>query len=219
MNTLENLSKYIDHTLLKPSATKKEIEILCNQAIEYNFMSVCINPVHVSFCSKILKKSNIKICTVIGFPLGANKLIQKCIETSIAIDEGAQEIDMVMNIGSFKDKNYEFVLSEIQSVVQAANKNIVKVIIETGLLNRYEIIKACNIINDSEAHFIKTSTGFIKGEATIQSVKLIKQNITTKKKIKASGGIKTLSKVKDMLNAGANRIGTSSSVQIMRDII
>ena len=218
MNTLQNLSKYIDHTLLKPSATKKEIEILCNQAIKYNFMSVCINPIHVSFCSKILNNSNIKICTVIGFPLGANKSNQKCIETSNAINEGAQEIDMVMNIGAFKDKNYEFVLSEIQSIVQAANNNIVKVIIETGLLNKYEIIKACNIINNSKADFIKTSTGFIKEGATIQKIKLIKKYIIPEKKIKASGGIKTISKVRDMLNAGANRIGTSASIKIMEAI-
>ena len=143
------ISKYIDHTLLKPSATKKEIETLCNQAIEYNFISVCINPIHVSFCSKILKNTDIKICTVVGFPLGANKSIQKCTETAIAIDDGAKEIDMVINIGSLKDENFSFVLSEIQSVVQSANKNIVKVIIETGLLNRYEIIKACNIIISS----------------------------------------------------------------------
>ena len=219
MNSLEKLSKYIDHTLLKPSATKKEIDILCNQALEYNFMSVCINPVHVSFCSKILNKSNIKICTVVGFPLGANKLIQKCAETSAAIDEGAKEIDMVMNIGSFKDKNYDFVLSEIQSVVLSANKNIVKVIIETGLLSRSEIIRACNIVNDSDAHFIKTSTGFAKKELTVSDIKLIKKNITSKKKIKASGGIKTLSKLRGMLDAGANRIGTSSGVQIMKELL
>jgi len=213
------LSKYIDHTLLKPSATKKDIEILCNQAIKYDFKSVCVNPVYVSLCSNVLNKSNIKICTVVGFPLGANKSIQKCAEASIAIDEGAKEIDMVMNIGSFKDKDYEFVLSEIQSIVLSSKKNIVKVIIETGLLNKSEIIRACNIVNDSGAHFIKTSTGFIQGNnTTVEDIELINKHMASNKKIKASGGIKTLSEFNNMLEAGADRIGTSSGVKIMREI-
>ena len=219
MKITTKISKYIDHTLLKPSATKKEINILCQEAIRYKFISVCVNPIHVSFCSKILSKSNIKICAVVGFPLGANKLNQKCLETSAAVNDGAEEIDMVMNIGSFKDGNYEYVLSEIQSVVLSAENKIVKVIIETGLLNKDEIIKACNIINDSDAHFIKTSTGFVNGGNTsIENVELIKKNISSKKKIKASGGIKTLLQLRNMLDAGADRIGTSSGVQIMKEI-
>jgi deoxyribose-phosphate aldolase len=219
MKFITKISKYIDHTLLKPSATKKEIKNLCQEAIKYEFISVCVNPIHVSFCSKILSKSNIKICTVVGFPLGASKLNQKCSETSTAVNDGAEEIDMVMNIGSFKDGNYEYVLSEIQSVVLSAENKIVKVIIETGLLNKDEIIKACNIVNDSDAHFIKTSTGFINGgNASIENVELIKQNISSKKKIKASGGIKTLLQLRDMLDIGADRIGTSSGVQIMKEI-
>ncbi len=219
MKITTKISKYIDHTLLKPSATKKEINILCQEAIRYKFISVCVNPIHVSFCSKILSKSDIKICTVVGFPLGANKLNQKCSEASIAVNDGADEIDMVMNIGSFKDGNYEYVLSEIQSVIFSAKNKIVKIIIETGLLNKDEIIKACNIVNDSDAHFIKTSTGFINGgNVSIEDVELIKQNISFKKKIKASGGIKTLVQLKNMLDVGADRIGTSSGVQIIEEI-
>ena len=219
MNNKNKLPQHIDHTLLKPSATKNEVEMLCNQAIEYNFMSVCVNPVHVSFCSEILHNTNIKICTVVGFPLGANKLIQKCAETSIAINEGATEIDMVMNIGSFKDENYEFVLLEIQAVVQSAKKNIVKVIIETDLLNKNEIIKVCKIVNDSDAHFIKTSTGFSGGNgATLENIELIKKHIGPNKKIKASGGIKTLAQLRSMIDVGADRIGTSSGVKILNEI-
>ena len=219
MKFITKISKYIDYTLLKSSATEKEIKILCQEAIKYQFITVCVNPIHVPFCSKILSKSNIKICAVVGFPLGANKLNQKCLETSAAVNDGAEEIDMVMNIGSFKDGNYEYVLSEIQSVIFSAKNKIVKIIIETGLLNKDEIIKACNIVNDSDAQFIKTSTGFINGgNASIEDVEVIKQNILSKKKIKASGGIKTLLQLRNMLDAGADRIGTSSGVQIMKEI-
>ena len=212
-------SKFIDHTLLKPSATKNEIKKLCQEALHYNFMSVCINPIYVSYCSTILKHSDIKICTVIGFPLGVNTTKQKMKEAIQAINDGANEIDMVMNIGYFKDNNYTKVKQEIDSVISVSKNNIVKVIIETDLLNRDEIIKVCQIIEKTKTNFIKTSTGFYPIGATINNIDLIKKSIQKKNLyIKASGGIKSFLKFKKMIDAGATRIGTSSSLNIMNEL-
>ncbi|MBC8310777.1 MAG: deoxyribose-phosphate aldolase [Candidatus Marinimicrobia bacterium] len=218
MKIVNPLSKLIDHTLLKPIATQIDIKNLCMEAIDYEFMSVCVNPVHVALCAKFLEYVDVKTCTVVGFPLGANSINHKCSEASIAVTDGATEVDMVMNIGAFKEKDYRYVLREIHSVVQTVGDCMVKVIIETGWLNEEEIIQACKIINDSEAHFIKTSTGFKDGgNATIQNIELINNYIDKSKKIKASGGIRTLAQLNGMVNAGAHRIGTSSGIDILNE--
>lgn len=211
-----NYSKMIDHTLLKADATKEMITKIITEAKEYNFASVCINPTWVSYCVRALKDSDVKVCTVIGFPLGANTSAVKAYETRDAISNGADEIDMVINIGALKDGNTELVLNDIKAVVEAAAGNCVKVIIETCLLTDEEIITVCNLAKEAKADFVKTSTGFSTGGATVKDVSLMKQTVGNELEIKASGGIKTITDMKDVITAGATRIGTSSGCNLVK---
>lgn len=212
---MKNIAKLIDHTLLKPTATKEQLTKLCNEAKQYGFASVCVNPSNVAFCADLLKDSNVPVCTVIGFPLGATSTLAKYAEVKHALQDGATEFDMVINIGALKDQDLQTVYSDIYSVVQAADGNIVKVIIETCLLTEEEKIVACNLALEAGAQFVKTSTGFSSGGATIEDIKLMRETVGKDMGVKASGGIKTLADLNAMVEAGANRIGTSSGVAIL----
>ena len=213
------IAKMIDHTNLKGDATIKDIEKLCEEAKKYGFASVCVNPSYVPFSKDILKDTDIKVCTVVGFPLGANTSKIKFFETTDAVKNGADEIDMVINIGALKSSLDDEVKSDIVGVVAAAEGKIVKVIIETGLLNENEKLRACKACEEAGANFVKTSTGFGVSGATIEDIKLIKGNIGSNMGIKASGGIKDLKTALNMIDAGATRIGTSSGVQIIEELI
>lgn len=212
-----NLNKYIDHTNLKPDATMENIEKLCDEAIKYGFKSVCVNPFYVDFCARKLKNTGVLVCTVVGFPLGQNKTEIKCFETKEAIKNGATEIDMVINIGALKDRELEYVYNDIKEVVKAADGKTVKVIIETCLLTDEEKEIACQLAVEANADFVKTSTGFSTGGATIEDVKLMYNIVDGKAKVKASGGIKTIDDVKNMISSGAKRIGTSNAVNIINN--
>lgn len=213
-----NIASKIDHTLLKADAHKDSIVKLCEEAMEYEFATVCINPYYVSLCSKLLKNSNVKVATVIGFPLGANTSQVKAFETKDAIKNGAREIDMVINIGALKNKEYDRVLEDIEEVVKAAKDGaIVKVIIETALLTDEEKIKACELSKKAGADYVKTSTGFSTAGATISDVKLMKSVVGQDMGVKASGGIRDFETAKAMIEAGANRLGTSSGIKIIED--
>lgn len=205
----------IDHTNLKPDATLQDIEKLCNEAKEYSFASVCVNPSNVRFASELLKDENISVCTVVGFPLGANTSKIKFFETKDAVESGASEIDMVINMGTLKSGLDDNVKEDINGVIVAAGGNIVKVIIETGLLSDEEIVRSCKIVKDAGADFIKTSTGISYSGAKVEDIKLIKKTVGSSLNIKASGGIRDFKTALDMINAGASRIGTSSGVQII----
>ena len=209
------ISKLIDHTNLKQDAIKSEITQLCEQAITFGFASVCINPVHVELASSILKDEIPKTCTVIGFPLGADPVEMKFAETRFLVHQGAEELDMVMNVGAFKEGEFELIYDEIGQVMDASDGRCVKVIIETCLLTKEEKILASNMVKNSGADFIKTSTGYSIGGATIDDVRLIRETVGREMGVKASGGIKTLVDVKQMIDAGADRIGTSSAVEIV----
>lgn len=214
-----NIESMIDHTLLKPDATDKMIENLCSEAIEYGFAAVCVNPFYVKKAKELLEGNNVKVATVIGFPLGANKKEVKAFETEEAIKDGADEVDMVINIGALKNKDYATVKEDIKAVVEAAKgKAIVKVIIETCLLTDEEKIKACELAKEAGADFVKTSTGFSTGGATVEDVKLMKNTVGNSMKIKASGGIRDYATAKAMIDAGASRIGASSSVKIVKNM-
>lgn len=210
-----DLAQYIDHTNLKPTAIWADIEKLCREALQYRFASVCVNSSYVKKCNGILEKADVPICSVVGFPLGANNTSTKAYEAETAIADGASEIDMVMNIGSFKDNNYNYVLDDIKRVKQVCGKNILKVIIETCYLDLDEIKKACQICVDSGADFVKTSTGFGSAGATLEHVKLMKETVGTNAKVKAAGGIKTQDDAEAMIAAGVDRLGTSSSLIII----
>ncbi|MFD1926520.1 deoxyribose-phosphate aldolase [Sporosarcina siberiensis] len=217
MNT--NIAEYIDHTLLKADAKKNEIDNLCAEAREYSFASVCVNPTWVKTAADALEGTNVKVCTVIGFPLGATTTEVKVFETENAIQNGAEEIDMVINIGALQDGNDELVKRDISSVVSAAKgKAIVKVIIETALLTDAEKRTACELAVVSGADFVKTSTGFSTGGATEEDVKLMRAVVGPVMGVKASGGIRSLEDVQKMLNSGATRIGASSGAQIMKGL-
>tara|TARA_B100001769_G_C22088648_1_gene587039 strand:+ start:462 stop:1103 length:642 start_codon:yes stop_codon:yes gene_type:complete len=209
------ISKLIDHTNLKQDAIKSEITQLCEQAITFGFASVCVNPVHVELVSSILKDEIPKTCTVIGFPLGADSVEMKFAETRFLVHQGAEELDMVMNMGAFKEGEFELIYEEIGQVIDASDGRCVKVIIETCLLTKEEKILASNIVKNSGADFIKTSTGYSIGGATIDDVRLIRETVGREMGVKASGGIKTLVDVKQMIDAGADRVGTSSAVEIV----
>ncbi|MDR7857174.1 deoxyribose-phosphate aldolase [Tissierella sp.] len=216
---MTNILKMIDHTVLKPETTREMIKQLCNEAIEYNFAAVCVNPYHVSYCKEILNGSDIKVATVIGFPLGANTKEVKAFETVEAIKNGADEIDMVINIGALKDKDYTIVKEDIKSVVEAAKgKALVKVIIEACLLTDEEKKKACELSMEAGADFVKTSTGFSTGGATYEDVKLMKSVVGDKLEVKASGGVRDLGTAQKMIEAGATRLGTSSGINIAESI-
>lgn len=209
------LSKMIDHTLLKPEATCEQIVKLCREALEYDFASVCINPCYVNDAYKLLKGSDVKVCTVIGFPLGAALTETKAFEAAQAMDNGAGEIDMVINVGYLKSKNYNYVEKDIKSVVRkSSGRAIVKVIIETCLLSNEEKVTACKLSEAAGADFVKTSTGFNTAGASLEDVKLM-CSIVPNLKIKASGGIRSYEDALKMINAGASRIGTSASVRII----
>lgn len=216
---MNNIASMIDHTLLKPEASKAEIETLCNEAREYKFKAVCVNPFYVKLCKDLLGDTDVKIATVIGFPLGANTKEVKGFETKDAIKNGADEIDMVINIGALKDGDFETVKSDIEEVVKAASGSArVKVIIETALLNREEKIKACELAMEVGADFVKTSTGFSTGGATIEDVELMKEVVGDKLEVKASGGVRDLETAKAMIDKGATRLGTSSGVKIVKGL-
>ena len=214
---MESVSKYIDHTNLHQEVNKVAVEKLCREAIENNFASVCINPVFVRYASEILNKEKPKVCTVVGFPLGANPIELKFAESRYLIHQGAEELDMVINISALKEGDRRYIQSEIEKVVAAADGNCVKVIIETCLLTNEEKKIVSEIAVDSGADFIKTSTGFSFEGALVDDLILIRKVIGSEMGIKASGGIKTLSDLNMFLNAGANRIGTSNAIAIINE--
>lgn len=211
-------NKYFDHTLLKPEATLSQIEELCRQALEYDFYSVCVNSCNVKAASEFLKDSHVAVCTVIGFPLGACTTASKVFETEDAIRSGATEVDMVINVGRLKDRDYDYVKEDIAAVAKAAHARsvLLKVIIETCLLTDEEIVQACKLAQAAGADFVKTSTGFSTGGATAHDVALMKETVGHTMKVKASGGIRDLAKTLEMINAGADRIGASASVDIIK---
>ena len=208
-------SKYIDHTLLKPEATKAQIEKLCAEAREYDFASVCINPCWIETAAKLLEGSDVKVCTVIGFPLGAMTTAAKVAETADAVAKGAQEIDMVINIGRLKDKDDAYVIEEIRAIKKACDGRILKVIIETCLLSEEEKVRACKDAEAAGADFVKTSTGFSKAGATPEDVRLMRASVSENVKVKAAGGVRSKADMDAMIEAGAERIGTSSGITLM----
>ena len=213
-----HIANCIDHTLLKAGTTSEMINALCSSAIKHNFHSVCINPSRVQEATKYLSSSKVKVCSVIGFPLGATSTISKLQELEFCILNGATEIDMVINIGYFKDGKLGYVSNEISKIVENASGNIIKAIIETDLLNNDEIINISKLVEDSGAHFVKTCTGYSKPGATTDIINLIRNSVKSEMGIKASGGINSLKQVKELILAGANRIGTSSGINIMNEL-
>lgn len=210
-----NLAKVIDHTLLKPTATRADIETLCREALEHGFFSVCINPCWVSTTHELLKGSDVKTCTVIGFPLGANTTEAKVFEAQNALSNGADELDMVINIGALKGKDYQTVLQDIRQIRALGDGFILKVIIETSELTDEEKVKACQLAAEAGADFVKTSTGFSSGGATAHDVALMKKSIPAGMQVKASGGVRTREDAQAMLAAGATRLGASSGIKII----
>ena len=209
------LNKYIDHTLLKPDASQEQIETLIEEAKKYDFASVCVNPTWVSFAAQALKATDVKVCTVIGFPLGANTPELKAFETSDAIQNGANEVDMVINIGALKSRNFDLVERDIRAVVEAAKGTLVKVIIETCLLTDDEKVRACQLAQKAGADFVKTSTGFSTGGATVEDIALMRKTVGPDMGVKASGGARSYEDALAFIKAGATRIGASSGVAIM----
>lgn len=211
------LNKYIDHTNLKADATLKDVEKLCNEAIKYNFASVCINPSYVKVAKELLKNTTISVCTVVGFPLGSNTIEVKEFEAINAINNGADEIDMVINIGALKSKDYDYIKKEIEDVRDSIEGKILKVIIETCYLTEEEIKKMTEICNETFVNFIKTSTGFGSRGANVEDIKIINENKNELLEIKASGGIKTNKQALEFINLGVTRIGTSNGINIMNN--
>ena len=212
---IRRLLKTIDHTLLKQTAKREDIRKLCAEAVEYGFYAVCVQPVYVSACNEFLKNApQIKIACVVGFPMGENKTETKVFETKRAVADGADEIDMVICISAVKNGNYSYVKREIKQVVKAAKGSPVKVILETSLLTREEMVKAALCARDAGAAFVKTSTGYFGEGAKVEDVKLLKETVKGACSVKASGGIKTAEQFREMLAAGADRIGTSSGKEI-----
>lgn len=212
------MNKYIDHTVLKAFATTSDIKKLCEEAKMYNFKSVCVNPCFVSLASELLKDSDVLVCTVIGFPLGANTISVKELETKDAVANGADEIDMVINVGKAKEHDYDYIEKEIAAVVKASQGKLVKVIIETCYLTDEEKEEVCKAATLAKADFVKTSTGFGTGGATEHDVALMRNSISSNMKVKASGGVRNLEDAKKMIAAGAERIGASSGAQIMKEL-
>ena len=214
----DQLARMIDHTLLRPEATRDEVEKVCEEGRCFNFATVCVNPAWVSLASKLLKGTGVKVNAVIGFPFGATMIDVKVFETKRVLSNGAEEIDMVMNFGAFRSGDLELVKEELRSVVDIAREhNVVsKIIIETCYLTQMEKIKACQLVMDCGANFVKTSTGFGTSGATVEDVKLLRQVVDHKIGIKASGGIRTYDDAVKMIHAGASRIGSSAGVNILR---
>lgn len=213
-----DLTQYIEHTLLKQDATKEELTKLFDEAKQYKFKGVCVNPQNVLFANESLKGTDIKIVTVVGFPLGASISEAKAFEAEKAIEQGADEIDMVLSVQALKDKDYEYIINDIKTVKKACGKNNLKVIIETDLLTKEEIKKACELIAQAGADFAKTSTGFVKNGvgAKVEDIELMYETLkNTNVRIKASGGIKDREKAVALINAGASRLGTSSGAKLL----
>lgn len=212
-----NMNKYVDHTILKPFAGKEHIVKLCNEAKEYDFASVCINSSYIPLAKELLKGTDVSVCTVIGFPLGACSTETKAYETKWAYENGCDEFDMVIHIGKLKDKDYDYVRDDIKAVVDAAKGKCVKVIIETGLLTDEEKVTAVKLSCEAGATYVKTCTGFAEGIATVADIKLMKETVTNGVKVKASSGIKCLEDAKALIAAGADRLGTSAGIAIISD--
>lgn len=210
-------NQWIDHTLLKPDATLSMVKQLCDEAKQYHFASVCVQPCWVKYCADYLKETDVKVCTVIGFPLGATTTEVKVFETKNAISHGADEIDMVINIGALKDGNTDLVFNDIKAVVDAAAGKCVKVIIETCLLTDEEIVTVCKLAKEAQATFVKTSTGFSTGGATPEAVSLMKQTVGDDLEVKASGGVRTIEDMEKVVAAGATRIGTSAGCKLVKN--
>jgi len=212
-----SIANMIDHTLLKAEATKNQVEVLCQEAKTHGFFSVCVNPTWIETAAELLKDSDVKVCTVIGFPLGATTFETKSFETKDAIQKGAHEVDMVINIGKLKDGENDAVEQDIRAVVEAAEgKALVKVIIETSLLTKEEKVRACKLAVKAGADYVKTSTGFSTGGATVEDIKLMRETVGPEIGVKASGGVRNREGVDSMVEAGATRIGASSSVAIVQ---
>ena len=211
-------AKMSDHTLLKPEASREQVKKLCREAAEYGFHSVCVNSCYVSFCADLLKDSDVKVCTVIGFPLGAMSSAGKAAEAAAAVKDGADELDMVINVGMIKSGDWEYVRRDIEEVVKAAgSRALVKVILETCLLTDDEKRIACRVCREAGAAYVKTSTGFSTGGATAADVRLMREEAGDSMGVKASGGIRSLKDAEEMAAAGADRIGTSSGIAIVRE--
>lgn len=209
-------TKLFDHTILKADATKDAVVKICEEAKEFQFMSVCVNSYYTAFVAQQLKDSDVKVCTVVGFPLGQMSTKAKAAETELAVADGADEIDMVINVGALKDKEYDVVLNDIKEVKKACGQALLKVIIETCLLTEEEKIKACLLAKEAGADFVKTSTGFGTGGATAQDVALMRKTVGNTMGVKASGGIRNKETAEEMVNAGADRLGTSATIAICR---
>ncbi len=211
-----NIAGYIDHTLLKPNATKEQVKKLCEEAAQYHFASVCVNTYYVPLAAKLLKDSGVKVCCVVGFPLGAMSTQGKVFEAKQAVQDGAEEVDMVLNIGAMLDGDYAIVLEDMKLVADAVHpKALLKVILETCLLTDEQKVKACELAVEAGAEFVKTSTGFSTGGATAADVALMKKAVDGKARVKASGGVRTREDVMSMISAGADRIGASSGIKIV----
>lgn len=220
MKTLDKktLASMIDHTMLKPAATSGQIRQICKEALEYGFASVCINPCFVEFAANELKGSDIKVCTVVGFPLGTNSTETKAYEAEKAVKDGAREVDMVINVGALKEGNLKYCENDIAQVVKASKGVLVKVIIETCLLTDDEKVNACLLSKKAGAGFVKTSTGFASGGATVGDVYLMRKTVGTAMGVKASGGIRNLQDALAMIEAGATRLGASSGIAIIDEM-
>ena len=211
------LNKYIDHTLLKPEATKEQITKLCQEARQYDFASVCVNTCYVPLAKQLLAGSDVKVCCVVGFPLGAMDTVSKAFEAKTAVENGAQEVDMVINIGALKDKDYDYLTKDIAAVVEASKPAIVKVIIEACLLTDEEKVEACKCSMNAKAEFVKTSTGFSTHGATPEDVALMKKTVGNVCKVKAAGGVRSYDDAMKMIEAGADRLGCSAGIKVMEE--
>lgn len=208
-------TKLFDHTILKADATRKDVKRVCDEAMAYSFCSVCVNSYYVPYVANLLHGSDVKICSVVGFPLGAMSTRAKALEAKIAVMDGADEIDMVINVGALKDRDYSVVLEDIKAVKEACGENILKVIIETCLLTDDEKVKACELAKEARADFVKTSTGFSSAGANVEDVRLMRETVGPDMGVKASGGIHDKEFAKELVDAGANRLGTSATIEIV----
>ena len=208
-------TKLFDHTILKADATRKDVKRVCDEAMAYSFCSVCVNSYYVPYVANLLHGSDVKICSVVGFPLGAMSTRAKALEAKIAVMDGADEIDMVINVGALKDRDYSVVLEDIKAVKEACGEHVLKVIIETCLLNDVEKVKACELAKEAGADFVKTSTGFSSAGAKVEDVRLMRETVGPDIGVKASGGIHDKEFAKELVDAGANRLGTSATIEIV----
>lgn len=208
-------TKLFDHTILKADATRKDVKRVCDEAMAYSFCSVCVNSYYVPYVANLLHGSDVKICSVVGFPLGAMSTRAKALEAKIAVMDGADEIDMVINVGALKDRDYSVVLEDIKAVKEACGEHILKVIIETCLLTDDEKVKACELAKEAGADFVKTSTGFSSAGAKVEDVRLMRETVGPDMGVKASGGIHDKEFAKELVDAGANRLGTSATIEIV----